>query len=204
MGTGQAAFLAAAIVLLPLLGQAILAGRLPAGAAVVCCVSAAFLGSLLCARRSLAPQQVLAGLGGAQVALHLGYTLPGVCAAAGSRAGAGWLEYTAASGHPSWEMPVGHAVTVVTAARLLGVMDAVLRPLRTLATAARQRLALRLPGPMAAVRRLPLVPAGDPGRTAVAFRAPPRRGERAPPSRRVIPRVPSPIRPVPGGGIRLV
>ncbi len=200
MDTGRTAVLAALTVLLPLLCRTAFGARVPVGAAVIGCGSAALLGSLLATRRRLAPEQVLAALGGAQAAFHLGYTLPGACAAAASRAGTGWLEYAPAPGHHSWEAPVGHVVTMVLAARLLGVTDAVLRPLRTLVAAARQRLLLRLPGAVVAVRRLPLVPASDPARTAVAFRAPPCRGERAPPHRRVIPRVPLPLRPVPGGG----
>ncbi|MFI0820198.1 hypothetical protein ACH4TX_34530 [Streptomyces sp. NPDC021098] len=188
LGGGRAAVLGALTVLLPLLGQA--GGASPWGSVLACCGSAAFLGLLLCVRDVRSPERVLAALGGAQAAFHLTFTLPGL--------------YPAAPGHPSWEVPAGHAVTVVLAVRLLGVTDAVLRPLRTLATAARQRLSLRLPGPVRAVRRLPSVPLVAPGRTTVAFRAPPCRGERAPPYRRVIPRVPLPLRPVPGGGAHLV
>lgn len=178
--------LAALTVLLPLLGRCVRAATFPAAAAMGCGASATLLGFLLTARLSPAPERALVALGGAQAAFHLGYTLPAA--------------YGAGAGHPSWEVTAGHAVTVALAARLLGVAEVTLRPLRTLAAAARQRLALRLPGPVRALGRLPLVPVGDPGRTAVAFRAPPRRGERAPPHRRVIPRVPLSLRPVPGGG----
>ncbi|WP_413098638.1 hypothetical protein [Streptomyces sp. Inha503] len=168
VGGGRAAVLGVLAVLLPLLAQT--GGLSPVGSAMACCGPAVLLGFLLCARRSYAPEHVLAALGGAQAAFHLGYTLPGLS--------------SVASGHPSWEVPVGHAVTVALAAKLLGVTDAVLRPLRTLAMAARQRLCLRLPRLVRAVRRLPLIPVSDPGRTAVAFRAPPCRSERAPPPRR--------------------
>ncbi|MFJ2669459.1 hypothetical protein [Streptomyces sp. NPDC087525] len=199
-GAARAAGFAALCVLLPLLGQSVFGGHAPTGIAVCAAVASLGMAVGVLGRRTLSPQQSLAALAGAQLAFHAAYTLPGACAAAGSRTAALWLEHTTGSAHPVGEVLVAHVVVVVLAGRLLGVAEALRQPLRFLIDAARERAALLRvrTGPWCPL--LPLVRADGPRITPTGFRAPPRRGVRAPPHRRQHPHAPLPTRLAPGGG----
>ncbi|QXE38467.1 hypothetical protein KQY30_33775 [Streptomyces sp. GMY02] len=199
-GVVRAAGFAALCVLLPLLGQRAFTGHLPSGIALWGFIAFTGAAAAFFARRPLSHQQALAALAGAQLAFHAAYTLPGACAAAGSRTAALWLEHTTGSNHPGWEMPAAHAVVVVLAVRLLGVADALRQPLCYLIITVRERAALVRVRNMQVCPALPLIPVDGPRAAPTGFRAPPRRPVRAPPRRRQQPRTLLPIRLVPGGG----
>ncbi|WP_165956130.1 hypothetical protein [Streptomyces hainanensis] len=177
----RAAVLAAACVLMPLLGEVTFGGHAPSGGALWWFTALACGAALLITRRTLGPRQAVAALAGAQVAFHAAYTLPGACAAAVSPEATAWFEHGGGGGYRAWEALAGHAVVVVIAGRLLGVPEALARPLVTLLDAARQRLALPpavAPGP---VPELPALFASRRGWAPKGFRVPSRRADRAPP-----------------------
>ncbi|GAB2869693.1 hypothetical protein [Streptomyces mayteni] len=124
-----AALWAALCVLLPVVGPACLADHLPSGLALPLFAVVACGGAVLAARRPLSERQALAALAGAQVAFHVGYTLPGAPGA------------VAPAGHGSGEALAGLAVAVLLAARLLGVVETLARPLGMALRAARGGLA---------------------------------------------------------------
>ncbi|MEV7869054.1 hypothetical protein AB0P17_23855 [Streptomyces sp. NPDC088124] len=130
----RAALLAAACVLLPLAGHLLAQGHAPQWCVDGAVAAVAVLGAVGLTRRRLSDAQLLSALAAAQVAYHAAYSLPGACgvapvpgAPAPSGGGlSGAVEHAAAAGPPPWVMLTGHLVTVVIAARLLGVTEALL------------------------------------------------------------------------------
>ncbi|MGW4729742.1 hypothetical protein ACWEQC_11300 [Streptomyces shenzhenensis] len=199
----RAAVLAMLCVLLPLAGHVMVQGHAPRWAVVAVMVVVAVPGTAVLTRRRLTDTQLLSVLTAAQLAYHAAYSLPGACAAAtaqGSRGGgSAWpIEHDAVAGPPSGVLLAGHVVSLVLAARLLGVTERLLWQSRPLLTAVRRLLLFVWPllgrvhgsGPEPS-----RVESASPLRSAVLVRL---REGRAPPCRRHRPRVL--LRPMPTGG----
>ncbi|MGW2014485.1 hypothetical protein [Streptomyces sp. NPDC001927] len=78
-------------------------------------------------RRRLSDAQLLAALVGAQLAYQVAYAVPGVCAVVGEPSGlASATGHATVSGAPPEAFLVGHLVTLVLTARLLGVAERLL------------------------------------------------------------------------------
>ncbi|MDT9698378.1 hypothetical protein [Streptomyces sp. P17] len=141
----RAGALAVLCVLLPLAGHALSQCHAPRWIIVAAVAAVAVPGAVVLTRRRLTDSQVVGVLAAAQIAYHVAYSLPGACqAVTGQGAVAGGLptvvEHGAASGPPAGVLLAGHLVTLVIAARLLGVTERLLWKSRPLLTAVRRLL----------------------------------------------------------------
>ncbi|WP_331753294.1 hypothetical protein OG440_39830 (plasmid) [Streptomyces sp. NBC_00637] len=185
----RAAALAALCVLLPLAGHLLSQGHAPRWAVVAAMVLMAVPGAVVLTRRRLTDTQLLIALAAAQLAFHAAYSLPGACAAITAQDGPpgalSWLiEHGAAAGPPPAVLLAGHLVTLLLAARLLGLTEQLLWQGRPLLMAVRRLLLFVWPllglahgtGPQTGVRE-----SASPLKSAMLARlnegrAPPRRG----------------------------
>ncbi|MFH8727645.1 hypothetical protein [Streptomyces termitum] len=194
----RAAVLAALCVLLPLVGHAVAQGHTPQWAVTLVTAAVAGPGAVLLTRRRLTDAQLLAALASSQLVFHAAYALPGACAAA---AGPSWpFGHAVAAGPPTGVLVAGHLVSVVLAARLLGVTGRARWQGLPVLDAVRRVLLFPWPLPRAVpgAGPEPGAPAGADAPRPAPF-VPPRKG-RGPP-RRLLPLSPlSPARPVPSGG----
>ncbi|ALV33515.1 hypothetical protein [Streptomyces sp. CdTB01] len=127
----RAGVLAVLCVLLPLAGHVLSQGHAPRWVIVVATAAVALPGAVVLTRRRLTDTQLLGVLAVAQLAYHVAYSLPGACAAVtgqgGSSGGLTWLvEHDAVAGPPPSVLLAGHLVTLLLAARLLGVTERLL------------------------------------------------------------------------------
>ncbi|MGA5894610.1 hypothetical protein [Streptomyces venetus] len=196
----RAGVLAALCVLLPLTGHVLSRCHAPRWIIVAAIVVVAVPGAAVLTRRRLTDTQVFGALTAAQVASHLAYTLPGACHAA-------WPEHGPDVGPPSGVLLTGHLITLLLAARLLGITEQLLWQSRSLQTAVRRLLLLLLLlqlGPLlrrphgTTGPRVPLPENATPLRSNVPARLP---DGRAPPRRERT--RPALLRPVPTGGLLL-
>ncbi|MEV8627862.1 hypothetical protein [Streptomyces sp. NPDC051079] len=202
----RAGLLAALCVLLPAGGHALLQGHTARPLVLTLVTALALSLNLALTRRRLADAQLLTAFVGAQVAYHLCYVLPEACPAlTAARGGAahltGLAEHAPAGPGPSLLL-VGHAVTLLLAARLLGTTESLLLRARPVAESAR-RIVRALPpllGAAPAVHHPVRHPTGDAAPLRPASLAHPRPG-RAPPSGTPLP--PNPFRPPAVTGFRL-
>ncbi|MFE3068447.1 hypothetical protein [Streptomyces sp. NPDC059247] len=162
----RAGTLAVLCVLLPLVGHALSRGHTPPWLVTLVAAAVAVPGAAFVTRRRLTDTQVTGALTASQLAYHGAYSLPGACAAivdpGGSATGSPWLvEHGATGGPPSGVLLAGHLVTVLIAARLLGLTERLLwqaRPLldvvhHTLVLLWRPLAVTPLTGPRLALRR---------------------------------------------------
>ncbi|NGO48565.1 hypothetical protein [Streptomyces ureilyticus] len=139
----RAGVLAVLCVLLPLAGHVLAQGHAPRWIIVAAMAAVAVPGAAVLTRRRLTDTQVLAVLAVAQLAYHAAYSLPGACAAAvagqdGSVGLSRLVEHDAVAGPPTGVVPAGHLVTLLLAARLLGITVRLLWQGRSLLTAVRR------------------------------------------------------------------
>ncbi|MGW1361798.1 hypothetical protein ACWHLZ_03510 [Streptomyces chartreusis] len=123
--------LAALCVLLPLVGHVLTRCHAPRWIIVAAVAAVAVPGAMLLTRRRLTDTQVVGALAAAQIASHLAYALPGACQAmtGGAVPSSGLfslVEHGADASPPPGVVLAGHLVTVVVAARLLGVTERLL------------------------------------------------------------------------------
>ncbi|MFC8824272.1 hypothetical protein ACFT9I_02820 [Streptomyces sp. NPDC057137] len=111
-------------VLLPLACHALSQGHAP-GWLLLATTACLGLPALVCLTGPrLSDSQVLAALAAAQLAYHVAYSLPGACAAVTDPAGLrGLFEHVPAEGPPPEVLVGGQLVTLLIAARLLGVTE---------------------------------------------------------------------------------
>ncbi|MBU6534447.1 hypothetical protein RKD37_001113 [Streptomyces ambofaciens] len=161
----RASALAVLCVLLPLAGHVLSQGHTPRWLVVAATAAVATPGAVVLTRRRLTDTELLAVLAAAQLAYHVVYSLPGACAAMAGTDGApgglpGLTEHDAVAGPPTGVLLAGHLVTVLLAARLLGVTERLLWQGKPLLTAVRRLLLFVWPllgrahgtGPESAVR----------------------------------------------------
>ncbi|WTW04998.1 hypothetical protein OG235_37025 [Streptomyces sp. NBC_00024] len=202
----RAGVLAVLCVLLPLAGHALARCHAPRWIIVAAVAVVAVPGAAVLTRRRLTDTQVIGALAASQIAYHVAYSLPGACqAVTGREAVPGGLpalvEHGGEAGPPAGVLIAGHFVTLVIAARLLGITERLLWQSRPLLTAVRRLLLFVWPllgrvhgtGPRAAVRE-----SNAPLRSAVLARlpegrAPPRPGRASTASFAL-------LRPMPIGG----
>ncbi|WP_242575570.1 hypothetical protein [Streptomyces sp. NP-1717] len=199
--------LAVLCVLLPLVCHALSQGHAP-GWMLLATMACLGLPAALCLTGSrLSDNQVLAALAAAQLAYHVAYSLPGACAAVTDPAGLrGLLEHGPAGGPPPEVLVGGQLVTLLIAARLLGVTERLVWHGKPVLAALRRLLQFVRPtrhaghGPRPDSRaREDSVP------TAATVMAGPQAG-RAPPRRRsgsLVPGLYSLTGPMPAGGPRM-
>ncbi|MCX5302740.1 hypothetical protein OG304_04640 [Streptomyces sp. NBC_00160] len=112
-------------VLLPLAGHALAQGRTPQWLIIALLVVITVPAALVLTRRKLTDTQLLVAFAAAQLAYHLAYSLPAACVAVAEGSGASCLpqlvEHDAASGPPHGVLLGGHLITLLLAARLLGL-----------------------------------------------------------------------------------
>ncbi|WP_328769621.1 hypothetical protein [Streptomyces sp. NBC_00286] len=141
----RAGLLAVLCVLLPLAGHVLSQGHAPRWVIVVGMAAVAGPGAAVLTRHRLTDTQLLGVLALAQLAYHLAYSLPGACVAVtgqdGTFGGSSWLvEHDAASGPPPGVLLAGHLITLLLAARLMGVTERLLWQSRPLLAALRRLL----------------------------------------------------------------
>ncbi|MFE0251278.1 hypothetical protein [Streptomyces sp. NPDC059010] len=185
----RAGVLAALCVLLPVAGHVLSQGHTPRWAVVATTGVVAVLGAAVLTRRRLNDTQLLVALAAAQLAHHAVYSLPGVCTAVtvrgGSPGGLSWLvEHDTVAGPPPGMVLAGHLLTLLLAARLLGITERLPWQRRPLLAAVRRLLLFRWPllgrtdatGPQPPIRTsaAPLRPAASVRLNE--GRAPPHRG----------------------------
>ncbi|MFD8378331.1 hypothetical protein ACFV2X_07225 [Streptomyces sp. NPDC059679] len=145
----RAGVLAVLCVLLPLVGHVLSQGHTPRWAVVAAMALVAVPGAAVLTRWRLTDTQLLGVLAAAQLAYHVAYSLPGACAAVAGQGGFGsgpWLvEHDAISGPPRGVLLAGHLITLLLAARLLGVTERLLWQSRPLSAAVRSLLAFVWP-----------------------------------------------------------
>ncbi|MEU9200354.1 hypothetical protein ACLQ2N_02500 [Streptomyces sp. DT224] len=138
----RAGALAVLCVLLPLAGHALSQGHAPRWTIVAGVAGVIIPGSVFLTRHRLSDTQLLGVLAGAQLAYHIAYSLPGACAAMTDPVGLpGLVEHAPVVGTPPEVLLAGHLVSLVIAARLLGVTEQILWQSRPLLRAV-QRLLL--------------------------------------------------------------
>ncbi|GGS40206.1 hypothetical protein IX27_19685 [Streptomyces sp. JS01] len=132
----RAAVLAMLCVLLPMAGHVLTLGHAPQWVVVAMVGLVAVPGAVFLTRRRLTDGQLLVVLVAAQVAHHATYALPGMCRAAAGVDGTSnlpsWVEHGATLQLPAGSMISGHVITLLVAARVLGVTEQMLwrsRPL---------------------------------------------------------------------------
>ncbi|MCT9138470.1 hypothetical protein [Streptomyces violarus] len=201
----RAGVLAVLCVLLPLAGHVLAQCHAPRWIIVAGTAAVAVPGATVLTRRRLTDTQVLAVLAAAQLACHAVYSLPGACAAVAEQGGAvGGLarlvEHDTVAGPSPGGVSAGQAVTLLLAARLLGLTERLLWQSRTLRAVVRRLLLFLWPllsgrhgnGPRVAVRASAAPPVSALPVLLNEGRAPPRHG-RGP---FVLPL----LRPMPTGG----
>ncbi|MYS10966.1 hypothetical protein GTW71_32065, partial [Streptomyces sp. SID6041] len=115
---------AAVCVVLPAAGHLLVQGHVPRWAVLSVLLGGAGMAALVLPRRRLSDTQLLAALAGAQSAYQAAYAVPGACAAMGAPDGLpASLGHATSAGVPPEAFAVGHAVTLVLAVRLLGVVE---------------------------------------------------------------------------------
>ncbi|MGW2303268.1 hypothetical protein, partial [Streptomyces sp. NPDC001809] len=115
---------AAVCVVLPAAGHLLVQGHVPRWAVLCVLLGGAGAAALVLPRRRLSDTQLLAALAGAQSAYQAAYAVPGACAAVGAPDGLpASLGHATSAGVPPEAFAVGHAVTLVFAVRLLGVVE---------------------------------------------------------------------------------
>lgn len=124
-------------VLLPLAGHVLTQCHAPRWIIVAGMAAVALPGAAVLTRRRLTDTQVLAVLAAAQLAYHAAYSLPGACAAMAEQGGpidglSRLVEHNAATGPSPEVVLAGHLVTLLLAARLLGITERLLWQSRTL------------------------------------------------------------------------
>ncbi|MGC4971682.1 hypothetical protein ACLQ2D_02085 [Streptomyces sp. DT199] len=139
----RAGVLAVLCVLLPLAGHALSQCHAPRWVIVAAVAAVAVPGAAVLTRRRLTDAQVVGVLAAAQVAYHVAYALPGACqVVTGQDEVPGGLpalvEHGAMAGPPAGVLLAGHLVTLLLAARLLGVSEQLLWQSRPLMTAVRR------------------------------------------------------------------
>ncbi len=121
-------------------GHVLSRSHCPGWVVVAATAAVAVPGAVLLTRRRLSDAQVLGVLVAAQLAHHAAYSLPGACAAVTARGAEAcgvlsWpVGHDTAAGAPTGVLLAGHLVSVLLAARLLGVTERLLWqgwPLRT-------------------------------------------------------------------------
>ncbi|MEW1757590.1 hypothetical protein AB0393_13880 [Streptomyces cyaneofuscatus] len=126
----RAAVLAVLCVLLPMAGHVLTLGHTPQWVVVAMAGLVAVPGAVFLTRRRLTDGQLLGVLVAAQVAHHATYALPGMCrAAAGADATSNlpsWVEHGATLQLPAGSLISGHVITLMVAARVLGVTEQML------------------------------------------------------------------------------
>ncbi|WP_405704943.1 hypothetical protein OG264_00840 [Streptomyces xanthophaeus] len=126
----RAAVLAVLCVLLPMAGQVLTQEHTPRWVSIAALALIAVTAALVLTKRKLTDTQLLVAFAAAELTYHLAYSLPGACAAMrpeGGAFGLPWLsEQGAATGPPSAVLVGGHLITLLLAARLLGVTEQVL------------------------------------------------------------------------------
>ncbi|MGA5191499.1 hypothetical protein ACPCSL_33770 [Streptomyces griseoincarnatus] len=131
-------------MLLPLAGHVLAQCHAPRWIIVAGVAAVAVPGATVLTRRRLTDAQVLAVLAAAQLAYHAAYSLPGACAAVVERDGSGGLsglvEHDAAAGPSPGVVLAGHLITLLLAARLLGITERLLWQSRTLWAVVRRLL----------------------------------------------------------------
>ncbi|NGO15508.1 hypothetical protein G5C60_50040 [Streptomyces sp. HC44] len=133
----RAGLLAVLCVWLPLAGHVLSQGHTPRWIIVAAMAAVAVPGAAVLTRYRLTDTQLLGVLALAQLAYHAAYSLPGACAAVTGQdsafGGLSWLvEHEAVAGPPPGVLLAGHLVTLLLAARLLGITERLLwqsRPL---------------------------------------------------------------------------
>jgi hypothetical protein len=123
--------LAALCVLLPLAGHVLSQGHAPRWVSVAATAAIALPGAAVLTRRRMTDTQLLGVLAFAQLAYHTAYSLPGACAAVSGQGGSSGgltrlVEHGAVAGPPPSVLLGGHLVTLLLAARLLGVTERLL------------------------------------------------------------------------------
>ncbi|MEU2272872.1 hypothetical protein ABZ568_41810 [Streptomyces olindensis] len=203
----RAGVLAVLGVLLPVAGHVLSRSHCPGWVVVAATAAVAVPGAVLLTRRRLSDAQVLGVLVAAQLAHHAAYSLPGACAAVTARGAEAcgvlsWpVGHDTAAGAPTGVLLAGHLMSVLLAARLLGVTERLLWQGRPLLAAVRRVLLFVRPlfgrvhgtGPRVTVRE-----SAAPLRSAVLVRLIEGRG---PPRGGVRPL--ALFRPLPIGGPRL-
>ncbi len=141
----RAGVLAVLCVLLPLAGHVLSQCHAPRWIIVAGMAAVAFPGAVVLTRRRLTDAQVVGVLAAAQLAYHAAYSLPGACAAATGKDGSVYglsrlVEHDAIAGPPPGVVLAGHLVTLLLAARLLGVTERLLWRSKSLLVVARRLL----------------------------------------------------------------
>ncbi|MFI6373351.1 hypothetical protein [Streptomyces sp. NPDC050546] len=203
----RAGVLAVLCVLLPLAGHVLAQCHAPRWIIVAGTVAVAVPGAAVLTRRRLTDAQALAVLAAAQLAFHAAYSLPGACLAVADQGGSAGLsrlvEHDAVAGPSHGVALAGHAVTLLLAARLLGLTERLLWQSGTLCAVVRRLLLFLWPllggrhgnGPQVPVRESAAPPVSALLVRLNEGRAPPRHGRG--------PFVPPLLRPTPTGGPRL-
>ncbi|MFJ3901639.1 hypothetical protein [Streptomyces sp. NPDC090025] len=135
----RAGVLAVLCVLLPWGGHLLAWCHAPDAVIVAVVAAVAVPSALVLTRRRLTDAQVALVLGASQTTFHLAYAFPG----SGRPTGAGlpfWLEHGAAAGPPPTVVLAGHLVTLLIAARVLGVTERLLWQGRSVLDAGLRRL----------------------------------------------------------------
>ncbi|MBA2813575.1 hypothetical protein E0500_041225 [Streptomyces sp. KM273126] len=127
----RAGVLAVLCVLLPLAGHVLAQGHAPQWLVVAAMAAVALPGALLLTRHRLTDTQLLGVLVLAQLTYHVVYSLPGACAAVTGQDGSAGgplrlIEHDATAGPPPGVLVAGHLVSLLLAARLLGVTERLL------------------------------------------------------------------------------
>ncbi|NEB39985.1 hypothetical protein [Streptomyces sp. SID14515] len=126
----RAAVLAVLCVLLPMVGHVLSLGHAPQWVVVAVVGLVAVPGAVFLTRRRLTDGQLLGVLVAAQVAHHATYALPGMCrAAAGADTTSilpSLVEHGATLQLPAGALLSGHVITLIVAARVLGVTEQML------------------------------------------------------------------------------
>lgn len=126
----RAAVLAVLCVLLPMAGQVLTQGHAPQWMIIAVLAVVTVPAALVLTKRKLTDTQLLVAFAAAELTYHLAYSLPGACAAMTGEGGAfglPWLtEHSGPAGPPPAVLVGGHLVTLLLAARLLGVTEQVL------------------------------------------------------------------------------
>ncbi|MFD5893149.1 hypothetical protein [Streptomyces sp. NPDC060366] len=194
-------------VLLPLVCHALSQGHAP-GWMLLATTACLGVPAAVCLTGSrLSDSQVLAALAAAQLAYHVAYSLPGACAAVADPAGLRGLFEHGPAGGPSPEVLVGgQLVTLLIAARLLGVTERLVWQSKPVVAALRRLLHFVRPSRHAAHDPRPDSRSREGSRpTATTVMAGPKAG-RAPPRRRsgsFEPGLYSLTGPMPVGGPRM-
>ncbi|MET8977116.1 hypothetical protein ABZX85_15985 [Streptomyces sp. NPDC004539] len=137
----RAGFLTVLCVLLPLLCHTLAQGHAPRWVVVAALAVVAVPGALSLTRERLTETQLVGVLAAAQVAYHSAYSLPGVCASVSAPGGpASLVGHDAVVGPPHGVALAGQLVTLVLAARLLGLTERLLWRSRPLLTVVRRLL----------------------------------------------------------------